>query len=118
MRRQSGAIKAFSPSVHNKLTAPTVATDKLPVSTGAVADRGELWQAAGAVGVHAGKPTYTPGPRPGVDGTYRIANAEHYYSRQGYITTMDIFGEPVDPAGTPGTATPSNSIDQGVDQFA
>jgi hypothetical protein len=25
---------------------------------------------------------------PGVDGTYDISNAEHHYSRQGYITTL------------------------------
>lgn len=30
------------------------------------------------------------GARPGVDGTYWIMEAEHFYSRQGYITTLDV----------------------------
>lgn len=30
------------------------------------------------------------GARPGVDGTYRINKCEHFYSRQGYITTLTV----------------------------
>jgi uncharacterized protein len=30
------------------------------------------------------------GARPGVDGRYYIAAAEHNYSRQGYVTTLDF----------------------------
>jgi hypothetical protein len=31
------------------------------------------------------------GARPGVDGTYIIKTAEHVYSRQGYLTWLDVF---------------------------
>jgi hypothetical protein len=36
------------------------------------------------------------GARPGVDGTFWIMNAEHWYSRMGYITTLDVYGKPVE----------------------
>jgi phage protein D len=36
------------------------------------------------------------GARPGVDGTYRIFGADHSWSRQGYVTTLEVFPETED----------------------
>jgi hypothetical protein len=76
------------------------------------------------------------GCRPGVDGTYGTDNVEHFYSRQGYITTIDIFplaapggsaNEPTfatspsllpQPAPDSAPAPVSNSVDQGVDPLS
>jgi hypothetical protein len=46
----------------------------------------------------AGKPLTIIGARPGVDGTYKIAEAQHSYSRRGYITRCDLMNPQLNAA--------------------
>lgn len=39
---------------------------------------------------HGNSYVYVQGARPGVDGLYLIKTAEHIYSRQGYVTWLDV----------------------------
>jgi uncharacterized protein len=70
----------------------------------ALADRrrGTGWvQLNGEPQARAGKPITIIGARPGVDGTYRIEEAEHVYSRAGYLTRCMVNYPNFNPGYTP-----------------
>jgi hypothetical protein len=76
------------------------------------ASRGKGWVVLnGEPNAKAGGSIIILGARPGVDGTYRITEAEHSYSRRGYTTRCDVDQPQLDASvyakmGFPETNTP------------
>lgn len=108
----SAPFGGWSSAIH-KLPVPAPNANVATQTTAGAAEKTNMYSGQGRVIINGepqaswGGTVTIIGARPGVDGTYYIMCADHSWSRQGYVTTLEVVPNPGDTTFSKGYSPPA-----------